>query len=371
MSGVAATRSRRARAWLIAAIAVAALVAGLVLLRLAFPSPGGPRSSSYATGPLGLAAYAELLSRAGHPVTRRRERLDDAPLDPAQTVVLLDPEELLPGEARALRRFVVAGGRLVAGAAAPVPWLRPLLDPPPDWSPDATTRHTPLARVPETAGVRTVTSAGEGSWTDPSATAALGGRSRPLLIVTTIGRGHAALLADPSPLQNRLLGSADDAALGLALAGPPGRPVVFDEAAHGFGEASGLGALPSRWLAALIGVLLATGLAVWARWRRFGPPEPEPASAPARRLYVDAVAASLARTRDPAQASAPLRGAAFGQLTRRAGLALDADPGEAMAAAERLGLTPEEARALLVPPDDERELMAAGRALSHLLGGAR
>ena len=33
------------------------------------------------------------------------------------------------------------------------------------------------------------------------------------------GRGRALLLADAAPLQNRLLGRADNAALGLALAG--------------------------------------------------------------------------------------------------------------------------------------------------------
>ncbi len=368
-------RSRRKRrAWLIAAGAVAVAILALALLRVAFPTPGGPRSSSHATGPLGLAAYAELLARSGHPVTRLRERLDEAALDPADTLVLLDPQELAPQEARALRRFVAAGGRLVAGGAGPAPWLRALLERPPAWFPGGPARAAPVVPVPEIGGARSVATAGEGSWSDPGgALPALGDPDRPLLVVAAIGRGRVALIADPSPLQNRLLAEADDAALGLALAGPAGRRVVFAEAAHGYGAATGLSAIPRNWQLALVGLVLAALVAIAARWRRLGPPdrEEEGAGPPARRLYVDALAAALARTRRPAEASAPLRAAARDRLARRTGLAHDADAAEAQAAAVRLGLDPEEARALLAGPADEGELLAAGRGLARLVGGAR
>ncbi len=42
---------------------------------------GGPTSSSYATADDGLAAYAELLARRGHPVERLRVSLDRAALE--------------------------------------------------------------------------------------------------------------------------------------------------------------------------------------------------------------------------------------------------------------------------------------------------
>src|SRR6185295_14690682 len=56
------------------------ILAGLVAFDLALRAlgnvtggtPGGPRSSSYATGRSGLGAYAELLGKAGHPVSRSR-----------------------------------------------------------------------------------------------------------------------------------------------------------------------------------------------------------------------------------------------------------------------------------------------------------
>jgi hypothetical protein len=53
-------------------------------------APTGPRSSSYATVPDGLAAYADLLDRRGHPVTRLRRAPSEALPEPRGTIVLLD-----------------------------------------------------------------------------------------------------------------------------------------------------------------------------------------------------------------------------------------------------------------------------------------
>src|SRR5207247_2181444 len=55
------------------------------------PTPGGPRSSSYATAPDGLAAYAELLGDYGHSVRRIRSPASETTLDPSSTIVVLDP----------------------------------------------------------------------------------------------------------------------------------------------------------------------------------------------------------------------------------------------------------------------------------------
>jgi hypothetical protein len=104
------------------------------------------------------------------------------------------------------------------------------------------------------------------------------------------------LLADPGVLQNRRLAQADAAALGLALAGRPGRPVAFLETVHGYGVARGFAGLPDRvkWL--LAGLALAALAAVWAVGRRLGPPEdPERPLPPPRAEYVDALAAALVR----------------------------------------------------------------------------
>jgi len=90
--------------------------------------------------------------------------------------------------------------------------------------------------------------------------------------VRTLGAGRLDLLSDPSPLQNRLLGVADDAQLALDLAGGRARPVVFDEQIHGFAPANGLAALPERWWLALGGLALAGVAWALSRGRRLGPP---------------------------------------------------------------------------------------------------
>ena len=59
--------SSRVRVGMIVIAALAGFVVLLEVLERISPAPEGPRSSSYATSPQGLAAYASVLQRAGHP----------------------------------------------------------------------------------------------------------------------------------------------------------------------------------------------------------------------------------------------------------------------------------------------------------------
>ena len=95
------------------------------------PEPKGPPSSSYATTPQGLAAYASVLRRSGHPVRRLRTRIADEAPPTDQTLVVLDPDVMEPEEARAIGDWVRAGGDLVAGGAGDAPWLDEVLADPP------------------------------------------------------------------------------------------------------------------------------------------------------------------------------------------------------------------------------------------------
>jgi hypothetical protein len=355
------------------AAAFAALAVAAVVVNGLTPGQGGSTSSSYASAPDGLGAYAELLTRSGHPVTRLRTALANAqPLDPGRTLVMLDPETVAPSDVTALRQFVSGGGRLVAGGGSPGRWLAGLLPDPPSWSPDGSSLASPLVPAPEIAGVTRVRSAGQGSWRNAhAALPVLGAASGSLLTVARLGRGRVALLADTSPLQNRFLASADDAALALALAGPPGRPVEFSENVHGYGTARGLAALPTRSKWALVGLLLAAVALIAARIRRLGPPEP-PARAelPPRRAHVEALALALSRTGAPAEAAAPVHRRARALVLQRAGLATGAPTAEVAAAGERLGLDQAEARAVAAPHLSDDDLLAAGRALTKLSGPA-
>ena len=325
-----------------------------------------PRSSSLSTGRDGLAAYAELLRRNGHDTEARRGLVTQTALVTADTLVVLDPVGFDHDEERAARRFVARGGHLFAGGAGATGLLEAVLADPPAWSAAGVRNAVPVGGAREVAGLRSVRTAGEGSWSEPGGTTpVLDDGSRVLATVANVGRGRVVALADPSPLQNRLLGSADNAGFGLAAAGD-GRSVVFAEGAHGYGEASGLGAIPGRWQAALVGLTLAALLGLVAAGRRLGPPEeaarPLP---PPRREYVDAVAVSLARTNQPAQALGPLQAAARARLAQRAGLPPTAPEEQLRAAAARLGWSASEVDALFAPARTPGDVVAAGSALAH------
>ena len=360
--------------------AVFAVLAVVVAVNLALAAvgrltrgPEGPASSSYATAPEGVAAYADLLARNGHPVERLRDGLDEAELDPGTTLVLLDPGPLGRGERAALARFVAGGGRLVAGGPAPGRWLAGLLAEPPAWAPGGPPSARPVVPVDAVRGVEAVETAGLGVWEDAGETLpVLADGQEVVAVVAARERGRMTLIADTSILQNRLLGRRDNAAFGLAVAGEPRRRVVFVESVHGYGRARGLAAVPGRWAWALGGLGVAALLLMWSRGRRLGPPEDEDRDLPPPRLeYVESLAAVLARTKRPGEAARPLQAAARARLARRAGLPADAPEEAVHEAASRYGLTAEEREAALGRVRDASGLAAAGRALARIEGGRR
>lgn len=355
------------RAWTVVGVllgGVLALNVLLVVLDRLTAGPSGPTSSSYATAPHGLAAYADLLRRTGHRVVRVRDVPADAQLDPRSTVVVLDPEAPSDADAAAFRAFVEDGGRLIAGGALAASWLGALVDEGPEWSGAPIRRSAPLAPVAEVGDVSEVRAAGPGSWSETGqALPVLGDADLVLLAVASVGRGRVLLLADASPLQNRLLDEADNAALGLELAGPRARPVAFVESLHGYGRVSGITAVPTNWLVALGLLVLAALVFMLARGRRLGPPEREDrALPPPRRDYVESLAAVLARTKRPGDAAAPVRAEARARIARRAGLGSDPTDDEVRAAGRRLGLDDVELAAVL----GDGDVVAAGRALAEL-----
>lgn len=269
-------------------LAVGAVVATLAVLAFVdrlVPSPSGPPSSSYATERRGLAAWAELLRRQGHPV--RRVRGGPEELRREETAVVLDPRDLLAADARRLAGLVRSGGRLIAGGEAPEAWLR-FLAPDLEWAPDGDEVIRGRLRV--------VTAQG-GHWrTLGRARSVVGDRRRSLVASQELGRGRLVLVADSSPLQNQLLAQADDAVLAVELAGPRGRPVAFLESVHGYGKASGLAALPTGWRWGLGLLALAALTWVLSQARRLGPPDVAVRELPPpRAAYVEAIALAMLR----------------------------------------------------------------------------
>jgi hypothetical protein len=344
---------------------VIALNIALALLRsVTGGTPGGPASSSYSTGPTGVAAYASLLARDGHAIRRLRTTPAHAALDPRSTVVLLAPDApVAAADASALRQFVQAGGRLLVGGPTGS-WLGQIIGDPPQWSPTSTGSLHPLAPLPELAGIRNVETAGRGSWEAGSALPVLGNGDRALLSVDAVGTGRVLLLANVAPLQDRLLSEGDDAALGLALAGAPGRPVAFLEAYHGYGAATtGFGAIPSRWWFGFGVLALAVVALMLASGRRLGPPQPsERALPPPRREYVESLGGVLARSRDHDAAVKPVQIRARRLLATRFVLGLSPTDEQIRAAAIWLGIPGPEAAALTQPAVTDADVLAIGRA---------
>ena len=353
--------SRPWKAVLGVAAAVVAMNIALGEIDDATRAPKGPDSSSFATTPRGVAAYAELLDRYDHPVLQLRAELDEARLDPRATVVLLDPGALAAEELAALGDFARAGGRLVASGSAAGPLAGDL-----DVVPSG------QVHVADNAGaipfVERVRTAGEAAWDGVTqARVLLGPRRAPFLLEQRIGAGRAFLLADSSPLQNRLLAGADNASLGLHLAGAPRRPVVFVESPHGYGKATGITAIPGRWWWVLGGLAASALLYALATGKRFGPPEREHRELPPPRAeFADAIATSLAKTRPRSRAVETVRRVVRERLARAARLSPDASDDSFRRAAGELRLGDGGIDALLGRRSDDATLLELGQLLGEL-----
>jgi hypothetical protein len=323
----------------------------------------GPAGSSYAYGQYGVSAYAALLRRSGHQVVRLRDRPRDLNLDSRLTVVLLWPDTVTPEDAAALRAFLRRGGRLVAADQVPAGWLGDVVPDPPRWAGDPLGVTRALVPLPETAGVGTLASGISGHFVSAgSAVPAVGDATAALAAVQRVGAGRGVLLADAAPLVNSRLARRDDAAFALAVAGP-GRPVAFVESVHGYGRASGWGALPGRFRGALVLLGLAGAALALARGRRLGPAQPAGRElAPARSAFAQGLAGALLRTGSPGEAIAPVVEEARSLLLVPAGSGED----ELLAAARRAGLSEEEAQAIAQGASTPPAALAAARGLARI-----
>jgi Domain of unknown function (DUF4350) len=361
-------------------IAIAIVVGGLIVLNLLAQlfdravggdRPGGPAGSSYATAPGGLAAFGALLARYDHDVGRQRGPITDQSAPENATVFVLEPNELADGDTSALLQFVTAGGRLVIGGESPF-YLRSLRDTPPTWQPSGPASWTKID--PALGNVRDIEGAAVGSWSSVGSGVGLvgDGGGTTLLTRDQVGRGEIYFLADASPLENAYLATGDNAALGLALAGDAGRPVVFAEGVHGYGMSRGIAAIPGRWKVALVLVGLAALAFVWSRARRFGPPDQSRRDLPpARAQYVEALSVSLERTRDHAGALVPAQRWARAGVARQTGLGAGAGEEDLARAARSFGCAADEVAALLAPVSDEASILALGRAVARVGGHGR
>ena len=388
-----ATRTDRPRRPTPARLAIAGAVAVVLVLLVSSAdralggggSAHGDASSSYTTGPDGLAGYADLLAARGHPIERVRRALAATDLRPTDTLVVAGDGTLEPGDRAVVRAFVEAGGRLVLLGPSPGRDLADLADPagpPLRWSSIGLRIAAPTGTAAaETARVARVEGSGTGSWTVTGAyTPLLGDDGHGLVVAAGLGAGRVVAVADEAILQDRLLAQADNAALGVDLAGPSGRRIRFAEERHGFTDGAGLSAIPGDWRWFLAGALVAAVAARWSGGLRLGPPQQVGRTlAPARSELVHALGRTLARTRDLTAVAARVRRAAREQLAWQAGLGPDPSDAQLEAAGAALGLTAADLRSLVhdggagrpdrPAPDAAAEALAVGAVLAQLERG--
>ena len=194
----------------------------------------------------GGAAALRASRAAAADADRRRAAARD------ETLFVLEPDVMEPEEARAIGDWVRSGGHLVAGG------LRrrgssEVLDDPPAWRPSEP--GTPARARARRRGARgRLARRRRLARARRRAAAARAGDGAAARVSARAARGAWRCWPTSSPLQNRGLARADNAALGIALAGGAERPVAFLETVHGYGVSRGFGGLPANVRWALLGL---------------------------------------------------------------------------------------------------------------------
>jgi hypothetical protein len=287
--------------------AAAYFVAALLWLRA---QPGArdqvfPAGSTFNTAPEGMSLARRYLaaraSRAGGPARVAVLERPVGEMGPEANAVVLRvrPEGkrlvlLNPIE----RGWVERGGRLVLALNAGYGPLRL----------DASAGGAAPEKVfPALAGVRRLEvpvarTLGQGTPLDAHALFAVSGR--PVLARWPLGDGEVLILSAPETIENGALGKADHLRLLEALAGS-GRPVYFDEHAHGVESRPGVLDLLASWgLGPALALLALAGLTLlWRERVRLGPPEDDHRERRSEAVdLLDSLALLYDRALSPAQA---------------------------------------------------------------------
>lgn len=340
---------------------IGVLNVSFVVLGVVFnTTPSGPAWSSYSDAPEGLAAYSQLLSHYGYHVykldTPLRQRLITSN---NATVFIVNPDNLNYGSYKAIKQLLYRHDRIVITGVSSEKALQYILGPnnAPQWSPVgvglATVRIKGI-----TPPLKVATQGQEGSWGErgsgkilalsPFASSDHAGVGIfPILAVQAfVGNGRLIMISDASFFENQLLAKSDNAAFALFLAGgmrkTGGRSAYFDEAVHGFGQATGFWGIPSRWRWAFSIALLGALGWMWSKGHRLGPPQnTQRTLPPPRKQYVEALAATLSKL-NPYQATIDCfqRKGQY-QLTKRLGLPVGTNPAILKQTALRYSLVPQ------------------------------
>lgn len=361
----AAALWRRAWPYLVVALGVAAL-----MLLAGRPRDTGLPLDPTSAGPLGTRAAVDVLRALGADVTLTPE----PPASSADTALLL--VDAYDQAARAdLLSWVEAGGVLVV--ADP---FSELVDEPVN-STQLLFTNPGIARdcdLPALAEVDRVTSPGGSVFSAPEGSTACFPRNDAFwLLATPRGEGTVVALGGAQGFTNVELGEADNAQLLVSLLAPDpasARIAVLETPPPGSGEQTLVDLVPDGAAGVGLQLLLAFGVVVAWRARRFGAPvtEAAPVEVPGSELVV--ARGNLLQTTSAApHAAGMLREEARRWLAAALGLPARADAEQvADTAAARTGVRREEVLELLRPSGavDEAALVRVAQQLEAARQGA-
>jgi hypothetical protein len=271
----AALDARDRRLLIVAGLVLAALLlAGAVISGPGQNGPGYP--SSYSAGWRGAKAAYLLLTELGYSVERWDHAPSELPPDPQNTILILAEPWGFPNEeaARSLRRFIYAGGTVLAtgsNAAWFVPDGRALGG---DEELDEPKEYGAMAASALTRGAPKITMADPAFWSSDSfaPVTIYGDMDDSVVLLYSEGKGSVLWWAASTPLTNGAIASSGNLALLLNTLGPPGsKRVLWDEYFHGQRDSFGtyIAGTPLPWVAAQMGILFLALLITFSR--RSGP----------------------------------------------------------------------------------------------------
>jgi hypothetical protein len=263
-------------------LVIGAGIAMVLLLALTYAvAPPARRQSigfpsSYSSEWAGAKAAFLLLEESDYDVERWEKSPEELPTSSAHVVLILaEPfDSGTPSERAAIRRFVEAGGRVLAtgySSAELAPDAKSTAVP--DWNLKPKTfvalEPSPLARnAPE------ITMVAPDDWTadQPGQVAVYGKEDKPVVVSYKLGKGEVVWWASSSPLSNGSIRESGNLALFLNSIGPASESrVLWDEYFHGARGSLGsyFAETPLPWAAVQLGIVFLAILFTLSR--RWGP----------------------------------------------------------------------------------------------------
>jgi hypothetical protein len=220
-------------------------IAGLLILLLtvirglvASPDPTqGDSGSSYVPGLGGAKAAFVLLQRLGFDVVRSIEPLALLRGDPARTVLVLASPSQPPSEqdAKALRRFLDAGGVLLATGESSIDFLPDVVGHRREGQEDTKQTYTPVIPSPLARNAPRITMPALLPGVSGARYVAVYADAKgPAVLAARFGKGQVIWWGSSDPLLNRSIADPGHVELLMNAVGPVGgRRVLWDEHYHG------------------------------------------------------------------------------------------------------------------------------------------